>query len=282
MEQRQRKASMVYCSPAGGTEHVAETIRKALDEHGVQTFTANLGKRSETEEVASVRSRLDGNHCLFIGSPVYVSHPVPPVMQFISDLPANAGSLAVPFVTWGGACSGTALLEMSQALDNKGFRVMGAAKILSLHSMMWQCSDPLGAGHPDENDDAMINDLIKGILEKWESGSVSFSFERLAYYPEKLREEMAKHTLQTVRPLMPVREVNEDLCTQCYICSEVCPTDSVFFAPYPEFKDTCICCYNCARECPEEAIEVDLSPMEHRIRERAKQFAEEPSSEIFL
>jgi len=282
MEKQPRKASVVYCSPSGGTKRVAEIVGKTLEDEGIEVLSVNLARRPEAEGAASLASRIDDDHCLFVGSPVYVSHPVPSVMDFLSGLPKSTGSLAVPFVTWGGACSGTALLEMAEALENKGFQVTGAAKVLSLHSMMWQSDDPLGAGHPDESDDAIVVDFVRRIVEKWKASSAPLPLEKLAYYPEDVRAEMAKHTIETVRPIMPVRTVNEDLCTQCGVCSEVCPTDSVDLSPYPEFRESCIQCYNCARECPEKAIEVDLSPMEGRIRARAKHFDEEPPSQVFL
>lgn len=52
----------------------------------------------------------------------------------------------VPFVTWGGACSGISLYEMGKELLNKRFTVLGAAKILAVHSLMWQLENPLGKG----------------------------------------------------------------------------------------------------------------------------------------
>ncbi len=81
---------------------------------------------------------------------------------------------------------------------------------------------------------------------------------------------------------MPKREVDEKLCTRCEVCSDVCPTDSVSFSPFPEFGDNCIFCYNCVRDCPEEAIKADFSLIEERIRDRAKQVSERPFTQIFV
>ena len=61
--------------------------------------------------------------CLFIGSPVYRDVAIAPVINFIEDLPQLEGNYAVPFVTWGQACSGVALWQMSAALIKKGFRI---------------------------------------------------------------------------------------------------------------------------------------------------------------
>ena len=47
------------------------------------------------------------------------------------------GALAVPFVTWGQACSGIALWQMAAALKNKGFKIAGAAKVLAEYSILF-------------------------------------------------------------------------------------------------------------------------------------------------
>lgn len=103
----------------------------------------------------------------------------------------------------------------------------------------------------------------------------------LAHYPASVRAEMAKVDLKTAAAHMPAREVDEAACTECGQCAEDCPTEAITLAPAPVFGETCIYCYSCVRECPEDAIRSDLSGLEARIRERVKQFDEQPLSQIF-
>ena len=159
-----KKAAVVYCSPGGSTRHVAQVIEKELEHLGMTVLSADLGKGDDGSSV--VNEVKNGKICLFIGSPVYSNRPVLPIMRFISDLPENADIRAVPFVTWGGAGSGIALHDMGKALTAKGFSLVGAGKVLSLHSMMWRCQNPLGEGHPDEEDDRLIRDVGKRGVEK--------------------------------------------------------------------------------------------------------------------
>ncbi len=279
----QKTAWIVYCSPSGATRHVAGVIRDTFRELGGECVEKDLGKRNGGDAPGPDLLRTAPPACLFIGSPVYVSHPVPPVMAFISGLPEGTGVPAVPFVTWGGACSGVALHDMGTALHEKGMTVVGAAKILALHSMMWRSPDPVGKGHPDAGDDRIIREMVRGVYEKLNTGApAGIPLPDLAYYPENVRREMAKVTLKEAKPHLPAREVDPDLCTQCGICSEVCPVDAITFSPYPEFDESCIYCFNCVRECPEDAIRTDLSGAETRIRQRAEQFSERPLSRIFL
>ena len=57
----------------------------------------------------------------------------------------------------------------------------------------------------------------------------------LAYQSEEVHAEMEKTSLEVAKAHMPIREVDEELCNQCEICAEVCPTAAVAFVPYPAF-----------------------------------------------
>ncbi|MCF8070607.1 MAG: EFR1 family ferrodoxin [Desulfobacterales bacterium] len=276
-----KKAAIVYCSPGGTTRHVAQVIEKQLENAGISVLTADLGKGNDGSFVIDEVKK--GETCLFIGSPVYVNHPLPPVQQFISNLSEITNVCTVPFVTWGGATSGIALYDMGKALTDKGFSLIGAGKILALHSMMQQSENPLGSGHPDKEDDNLIQDLVNSVLKKMaEEAPEAIALSDLAYQPEKVHAEMEKMTLETARGHLPKKEINEALCTECRVCSETCPVQAITLSPYPEFGKNCICCFQCMRACPEGAIEADLSPMEDRIKGKAKQFDEHPLTQIFV
>lgn len=283
MTKKEKQAVIVYCSPAGTTRHIARVSESKLEEMKIPVSASDLGKRENLSPILSQIQEAKENVCLFIGSPVYVSHAAPPVMKFISELPENTGAYAVPFVTWGGASSGIALYEMGKALKEKGFRLLGAAKVLALHSMMWQSESPLGEGHPDVEDDKIIEELVAGVMKKMSGNSPKeIALSDLAYQPKQVHAEMEKITLAVAKAHMPKRKIAEDLCSKCGVCGEVCPTGAMTFSPFPEFGDTCIFCFNCMRECPEDAIKADLSPIEARIRARAEQLSERPFTKIFL
>ena len=283
MTKKIQKAFVVYCSPAGSTRHVSRIIVNKLQELKIEVIECDLSKKFSETAIISKINRVKNNACLFVGSPVYVSHAIPPVMNFIARLPKNSQMPAVPFVTWGGVTSGIALYEMGKALAEKNMNIVGGAKILGWHSMMWQMEDPLGKNHPDETDDAMIRKMITRILDKLSGGgNGSIDLSTLIYYPPDIAAEMEKMTLKKTKPLMPKRKIDEDACTECKECSSVCPTDAISFTPYPEFENNCIFCFNCVRLCPEDAIKVDFSKVEKRIRDRAEQFKESPASQVFI
>ena len=186
MKKKIKTAFVVYFSPAGTTHHVAQVIAKTLEASKMEVVLVDLGKEHNDTNLPEGIRNSKPTYCLFLGSPVYVSHALPPVMDFISRLPDNTNLPVVPFVTWGGAKSGIALHEMGEALSEKGMRVVGAAKILARHSLMWRADLPLGKGRPDGEDDALIQDMVHNVLTKLSTRSPEgISLGQLAYYPEK-------------------------------------------------------------------------------------------------
>ena len=117
---KKKKVLIVYFSPAESTRHVAEVIEKQSLALGNEVACFDLAECS-SDVAVTISQEMEaskGNSCLFIGSPVYVSHAVPVVMECIAGLKENTNAFAVPFVTWGGACSGIALYEMGKELLN--------------------------------------------------------------------------------------------------------------------------------------------------------------------
>jgi len=279
-----KKVWVVYFSPAGSTRHVAGVIEKQFQALGSEVWVLDLGEcRDGATEISRQIEESKGSNCLFIGSPVYVSHAVPPVMECIASLTENTGRFAVPFVTWGGACSGISLYEMGKELKNKGFTLLGAAKILAVHSLMWPLENPLGHGHPDSNDDRMVKELVNRIHDKLYSDSPKgIELSVLAYQTQENHKEMEKVSLQAAKADMPRRDIDTELCNQCQICAEVCPMDAVTLTPFPEFGHDCVFCFSCVKQCPERAITVDFSEIWQRIKDRAVFFSEHPHSQIFL
>ena len=281
---KKKKIFIVYFSPAGSTCHVAEVIEKRFMALGAEVSSFDLAqcKNDVAVTISQQMKASEGKNCLFIGSPVYVSHAVPLVMECIAGLKESDGAFAVPFVTWGGACSGISLFEMGKELIGKRFTLLGAAKILAVHSLMWQLEDPLGEGHPDADDDWTVEELVNHVNQKLsEDDPTGIKLFDLAYQSKENHAEMEKISLQTAKAHMPERTIDAELCNQCQVCSDVCPADAVTFTPYPEFGNDCVFCFNCLKKCPEYAISADLSEILQRIKDRAAFFSERPYTQVF-
>jgi ferredoxin len=172
---------------------------------------------------------------------------------------------------------------MAKALTKRGHTLVGAAKVVALHSMMRECENPIGEGHPDEDDERSMRELVAGVLRKTAAKRPeAISLSELAYQSEAVHKEMEKVTLEMAKGHLPQKQLAEDRCTECGICEEICPVGAITLSPYPHFDETCICCFECVRNCPEAAILADLAAVEDRIRGRAEQFNEKPLTQVWL
>ena len=283
MPSENQKSIVAYCSPAGTTEHVAKVIAGRLESLGVEVTVLKLGRPFDLSPICSEIETGQEHLSLYIGSPVCASHALPPVMDFIFHLPESHGASAVPFVTWGAVTSGIALYEMGKALIEKGYHLAGAAKVLAVHSIMWYWETPYAKGHPDMEDDGKIEELVSEVTGKIKRRSVkSIPLSRLAYHPPDIHRAMEKRTFEKAKPDFPKRQINEALCTQCGICSDVCPVDAITYSPNLEFSSHCIFCYNCVKHCPEGALKGDFTHVKERVKRRQRLVGEKAETRIFL
>ncbi|MBN2705150.1 MAG: ferredoxin family protein [Deltaproteobacteria bacterium] len=273
------KVFLVYCSPAGTTRKMARVVETYFPAE-VRVLEAGRGGEDRfLDEMAQTPGRV----LLWLGSPVYSSHALPLIMDFIARLPARPAAWSVPFVTWGGATSGLALEEMGAALVERGYPLLGAAKIMALHSLMFEVADPVGRGRPDAGDEKLMAELCAAVaaaLAREQPRPLDPA--RLAYQEREAAAAMRQLSLKVARGILPPREVLAERCTGCGVCVENCPVAAVSLEPLPVYGESCILCFNCMRLCPEAAIRADLTAIHQRVRERAEKYSESPLSEIFM
>ncbi|MFH2043815.1 MAG: EFR1 family ferrodoxin [Pseudomonadota bacterium] len=282
------KYFIIYCSPSGTTEHVAKHIEKTLKGLDVDVFLRDVGKENDRlfvlDQIKAAQDKATNDEiCLYVGTPVYGGHAVLPTITFLKKLCESKNCFAVPFVTWGGVCSGVALWEMGKKLLEKGYNLAAALKVGAVHSMLWQSKNPVCQGHPDIDDDKIVNKLVAKVHKGLSESNLQYlQLQELDYQPEMLGAELKKTTTETLMQILPKRTVNEEKCTQCGICEQECPSDAIDMAPYPVFGKDCFGCFNCVRLCPENAIEADLSVIKEHIKKRKESINEVPLTKAFL
>jgi ferredoxin len=272
---------VVYLSPNGSTQTVATALANKLKELGQEVIRFNLAEDAGSPNVLN-RLTEAAYPCLCIGSPVYRDMAVAPVMDFINGLNTKDIAWAVPFVTWGAACSGVALWQMGGALLQKGYQLAAAAKVGAVHSMMWQLDPPPANGRPHAADIEEVKALAVTLTEHFSTGRITpLPLETLDYQtPERAAEFKAK--LEKPKMIIP-KILDENACTQCGTCVEECPVGAVVLDPTPEFNDDCIDCFNCIRLCPEAAIEpkVPLKKIEEMVLGRVNTIQEKPLTRVY-
>ena len=285
METKINKNVVVYFSPSGNTAKVADIIVDALKQTGEKTIVLNLIEKDEPDYKKWASDTLNPGDCLWVGSPVYAHHALPQVMDFISGLPVIENCYVVPFVTYGAVTSGMALFEMGRMLTEKGFKVPGAAKVPTLHSMMWMFQNPLGEGRPNKEDESVIRDLVKAVYKKLSRHDTAkyLTSDQLNYQLESSRKKFNPAGIATTKKIFPPMKFNADLCTECNICEQECPTRNIALEPSFRFKDNCIFCFNCVRNCETKAITNDIfNVIEGKLKMLAEEYSEPSVSRIFF
>lgn len=272
---------VAYFSPAGSTRLVAETIRLRLAHHGHAATMIDLGKRNVPlrEKLAPLVGK---PCCLWIGSPVYCDHAVPVVSDFLAGLPSGLGGHGVAFVTWGGVTSGLALPELAQQLRAKGFMPVAAAKVLAVHSSLWQSPRPLGMGHPNGGDLALVERMVEAVVNNLANGSVQpLAQSALEYLSPALRADAAGKSLALAKASMPPLAADEQRCSRCGECALACPVAAIVLDPFPRIGAACVVCMQCVRVCPEEAFPYNAQAVAERIAAMAARSDEAKETAVF-
>ena len=122
-----------------------------------------------------------------------------------------------------------------------------------------------------EIDSKLLSDVIQPL-----------PLEDLNYQPKELQENMQKVNIEVAKQMLPPMQLDEEACTKCGTCEEVCPAQAISCNPYPQFGSKCFLCYNCVQLCEEGAIKTDLSQFKSKLREGAEKMAERPLSKTFV
>lgn len=275
--------AIAYFSPAGSTERVARTLRdQLLDlQQEAVLFDLSRGQEEVVDRLVEYCRRPEPC-CLWIGSPVYCDHAVPLVEACIRRLPREEARYGVPFVTWGGVTSGLALVEMGELLHQQGYLLLGAAKVLAVHSSMWGAPQPLVQGHPNETDLDIVRTVARRVVEKVERGeTVELALDVLDYLSPWLRADAAGKSLAGAKAARPPLEADNVLCTGCGVCLECCPVQAISMEGVPLINDKCVLCMQCVRNCPEQAFPFDHAATARLIGDMAAASDEDKQSQGF-
>ena len=276
---------VAYYSVAGTTALVAGWIQQALQQAGCRVATLDLTRKGRPQGPGP--DEIGPGDCLWVLSPVYVQHALPRVMDFIQALPQSPGRPAVPVVTYGAVCSGVALPEMGRALSQRGCKIMGGAKMLSEHSMMWPYDNPLGQGRPSQEDQAQIQGLVARVLGSLSGGEpAALELSALDYQPPQIQEMAATRSLDAMIKMVPPMSFDQAKLAACADCGKECvkncPQANISFNQGPNFGQDCQFCLHCMRVCPSGAISNPMVQMlEQELNKRAQAIGEPAQTLVF-
>lgn len=149
----------VYFSGTGTTEKVVTRMAKiAAEDLGAEykTFCFNLPKDREGSCPSG-----PGDLVIF-GTPVYAGRVPNLLLPYIRDKVKGNGALAVPVSLFGNRNFDDGLIELRNVLEADGFHTVAGGAFVGEHSF----SRTLGAGRPDAQDMALVEELAHKTAEK--------------------------------------------------------------------------------------------------------------------
>ena len=133
------------------------------------------------------------------------------------------------------------LVQMEDAAEKCGFRVIAAVSAVAEHSIMHQYA----TGRPDSADCRQLTDFAEKIQAKLQNGEV-----KKPAIPGNRPYKKAGST-----PLVPKADAS---CTECGLCAKQCPVQAIDpKAPRTTDGKKCISCMRCVSICPHKARRVN-------------------------
>ena len=246
-----------HFSPTGTTAKVARAIAQGS---GCPVREVNLSKPVTPAEAGT-------DEVLLVSMPVYGGRVPAVALERLAAL-KGSGQPAVAVAVYGNRAFDNAVLELKDALENGGFRVVAAGAFVAEHSI----ARSIAAGRPDAQDIEIAGKFGADVMRKIVSGDLtSVQVPGDPAYREKVGGGTSPHPAAG------------EACVKCGTCARSCPVGAIpMKTPAVTYGGKCINCMRCVSICPAKARglpDAMLAAAEGML----KQAASEPKQpELFL
>ena len=274
----------IYFSPTGTTEKVVSALTDALAEKlelneqvYVYDFTQPDGRTYFPE--------LGEDDLVVFGMPTYAGRLPNLMLPYLKEFVKGNGALAIPVVTFGNRNFDNSLIELRDILETNGFHTVAAAACSCEHSFSYE----LGAGRPDAEDLKEIRDFAGRIvsklveIEKQHTEAVPVQVPGIpadqnhgGYYQPRDRHGVSID-IRKVKPLTDMEK-----CTQCGLCTEICPMGAIDHEDVSKVPGICIKCGACEKKCPVQAKYYEDAGYLYHKTELEEMYARRADNAFFL
>ena len=265
----------LYFSPTGSTRKIVETIAKGMGVHIKTPISITT-----PQERDSFSGQVEGD-LLIVGVPVYAGTFPSLILSPLSKIDGN-GNWVLPVAVCGNVRMGTCLAELCGILKQQGFTIPAAGNFIAQHS--FTCEDfPIGKGRPDQEDLRKATEFGRRVVDKIVKDPVDITCQYAGntyirmYASGSLEAKGLPSLPERFRPLIRVNNHFDELCPDCNLCVEVCPTGSIDPESYRIEDETCIRCFACTDVCDSGVKVKVVHPKEelaswfrHRATERGE------------
>lgn len=229
-----REITAIYFSPTNSTKRVVEAVAgklSSLSEIPLREISLTL----PSERLASI-GKFGGSDILVLGLPVYAGR-IPQIVDNTLRGLNSDGAQAIIIAVYGNRDYDDALIEMSDILSERGFKIVAAGAFIGEHSF----SREVGKGRPDGSDIKIAEDFASSIAKKIaEPSKGALKIKGNRPYKQRL-------------PMPPSAPKTLDACTNCGLCAKICPAGAIDKNNPKKISDGCLMCCACVKACPQNA-----------------------------
>ena len=247
------KVAEIIFSPTGGTGKVARLIGGQWGESAVHIDLCDA-------KADFSQCDMTGMDMALVATPSYGGRAPAVAIERLKQI-AGRGVRCTLVCVYGNRAYEDTLVEMADAAQACGFRVVAAIAAVAEHSILPQYA----TGRPDDADGAQLADFAARIADK--DSEVS--------------------TLPGMRPYKKsggaglVPKATKD-CVRCGLCAEQCPVQAIDPADLTADSKACIGCMRCVRQCPHKARAVNGAMVSMAAMALRKACSVRKENELFL
>jgi len=238
-----KKINTLYFSATGTSEKIVTGIAEILAEN----YSGKNTVRNIDFTLPEARKKtfsFDKDDLVIAGIPVYAGRVPNVLLKFLNTISGN-GATAVAVVLYGNRDYDDALIEFKDILESDGFNVIAAGAFIGEHSF----STTLAATRPDEQDMAVAADFADKIYDKTKTPQENSAVVVRGNKPYRDYYRLKDQNGNPMSILKVIPKTNSD-CTDCKLCSEVCPMGSIDSDDVSKITGICIKCCACIKKCP--------------------------------
>ncbi len=271
-----KKISTLYFSGTGTTKKVVLSLARSLESKINVTGAVNNIDFS-VPEVRKMTQKFIEEDLIVVGIPAYAGRVPNVLLKYLNTLQGN-GAQAIAVVLYGNRDFEDALIELTDILSDRGFKVVAAGAFIGEHAF----SEILAKGRPDESDMKKVEDFAGDVYAKI-SREIDFSELLVSgqkpyrnYYQPKDRYGNS-FDFRVITP-----QTNKAVCIDCKHCAKICPMGSISYSDSSVMKGICIKCCACIKGCPVDAKYFDDENYLKHQHELEEIYAERREPETFI